>query len=39
MALQTTSVPLRFPQVDPYPGAAEVCGAADIRRPDTCPSR
>ncbi|XP_023275190.1 arrestin domain-containing protein 3-like [Seriola lalandi dorsalis] len=31
--------PPLYSEVDPYPDPVEVCGATDVRRPDTCPSR
>ncbi|XP_068430374.1 arrestin domain-containing protein 3-like [Clinocottus analis] len=31
--------PPLYSEVDPYPDPVEVCPAADVRRPDTCPSR
>ncbi|KAM6976306.1 arrestin domain-containing protein 3b isoform 3-T3 [Tautogolabrus adspersus] len=31
--------PPLYSEVDPFPDPLEVCEAADVRRPDTCPSR
>ncbi|KAM6901275.1 arrestin domain-containing protein 3b [Lycodopsis pacificus] len=31
--------PPLYSEVDPYPDPVEVCSAAGVRRPDTCPSR
>ncbi|XP_075934333.1 arrestin domain-containing protein 3-like [Anarhichas minor] len=31
--------PPLYSEVDPYPDPVEVCSAAAVRRPDTCPSR